>query len=60
MKIQVELDEAVLKTLVVGYLKEKLGEIHFTEEDVKIQTKSKQNHRSEWESAAFRAVLNKP
>lgn len=56
MKITVEIDEKMLRQLVLDRLSTML-EVPFKPEDVKIETKSKQNYRSEWESAAFRARL---
>lgn len=54
-KIDIEVDEITLKRLVVEYLQRKMGDIKIDENDVYIETKSKQNYRSEWEVAAFRA-----
>jgi hypothetical protein len=59
MKIRAEVDEKILRNLVMTYLSEQLGTIDFKEEDIKIEVKSKQNYKSEWEQAAFRAVLEK-
>lgn len=56
MKIRIEVDEQTIKDLVVKYLDQQLGELGPTPDKVKIEVKSKQNYRSEWESAAFRAV----
>ena len=57
MRTSVELTEKELKELVYQFLSQKLGELDFNEDDVKIEVKSKQNYRSEWESASFRARL---
>lgn len=59
MKISIEIDEKKLRELVTVYLREQLGSLPFNEDDVKIEVKSKQNYKSEWEPAAFRAILNK-
>lgn len=56
MKIRVELDEAALKELILTDLQRKFGSVGFSEKALKIEVKSKQNYRSEWESASFRAV----
>jgi len=56
LKIRLELDEATLKGLVMDYFRSSLGELRFDDKAIKIETKSKQNYKSEWESAAFRAV----
>jgi hypothetical protein len=53
--IVVELDESDVRKLVYDHLRGVLGDVEFDEKDVKIETKSKQNYRSEWETAAFRA-----
>ena len=56
MKIRIEVDEKTLKDLVRGYIKQTLGDWPFDEGSLIIETKSKQNYKSEWEHAAFRAV----
>lgn len=58
--VSIEINESVLKQLVLTYIADKLGDVAFTESDVKIETKSKQNYRSVWESAAFRVTINRP
>ncbi len=56
MKIKVEVDEAVLKVLVIEYIRERVN-APLVLTDLKIETKSKQNYRAEWESGAgFRAT----
>lgn len=57
--IRIEINEHALKTLVRNHLQEKLGNISLEDSDIDIQVKSKQNYRSEWEKAEFRAVVNK-
>lgn len=57
--ISIEIDEKKLKELILAYFDEKLGDIAFEEKDVIIQVKSKQNYKSEWEIAQFRATVNK-
>lgn len=56
MKVRLELSRQQLERLVVNHFREKLGEMAFDEKKIKIETKSSQNYRSEWESADFRAV----
>ena len=56
MKIRVELDEKILRMLVIGYLEERLGSLSPKIDMIKIEVKSKQNYKSEWEEAEFRAV----
>lgn len=58
MKLHIELTEEELRELVVRHL-ESLLNVPLTEKDVQIEVKSKQNYRSEWESAAFRAIVRK-
>jgi len=55
MKVSVEIDEEKLKELVRDYLNEQLGELGAELSNIKIETRSKQNFRSEWEEAEFRA-----
>ncbi len=54
MKIEVELTEYDLKRLVIDRLSATLN-VSLEESDIIIETKSKQNYKSEWETAAFRA-----
>ena len=56
MKIRIEITEKDLKQLIIDHLETTLGLQHFEEKDVSIQVKSKQNFRSEWEKADFKAV----
>ena len=57
--ISIEVNETVLKKLVYAYLADKLGNIDLKPTDVKIEVKSKQNYRAEWETASFKATVNK-
>ena len=59
LKIQIEIDERTLRQLVLNYLSNKLGDVPLNVDDVKIETKSTQNYKSEWEQAAFRARVDK-
>jgi len=59
MRILIEIDKATLIGLVANYIEAQMGDIHFNIDDIKIETRSKQNYRSEWEVADFRAVLEK-
>lgn len=56
--IKIEIDESTLKKLIKQYLEDQIG-TSIDEKDIKIETKSKQNYSSEWESAAFRASIHK-
>lgn len=57
-KVEIELDEQILKELVLEYLSDKLN-VSLTIDQISIEVKSKQNYRSEWESAAFRARVTR-
>lgn len=56
--IRIEITEDTLKSLVTGYLQNKLGDVSFDPSDVKIEVKSAQNYKAEWEKAAYRAVFD--
>jgi len=56
MKMIIELDERALKALVIRDLQSVLGKVVLDEKKLRIEVKSKQNYKSEWEEAAFRAV----
>jgi len=58
MNIEITLTEHDLKKLVMQEISRRMGELPLEESDVKIETKSTQNYKSEWEMAAFRARLN--
>lgn len=53
--IKVEYTEKELAALIVRDLENKLN-ITMKVEDVKIMVKSKQNYKSEWEEASFKAT----
>lgn len=55
MNVEITYTEQDLKRLVMEDIQRKLGDVPFDEKKVVIETKSKQNFKSEWESAAFRA-----
>lgn len=59
MKIRIELDEAAIRALVLDHLQQQLGSVPLNEKDIRIEVKSTQNWKSEWERAAFRAVYEK-
>ena len=57
MKIRIEITNAELTSLIMEHLSEKLGsQFDPIRDDVRIEVKSKQNYKSEWESADFRAI----
>ncbi len=57
-KIEIEITEDTLKDLVLNYLAENVTNFPLTSKDIDIQVKSKQNYKSEWESASFRARIS--
>lgn len=59
MDIRIEIDEKTLRAMVVRYLYDELGGMTVKADDVQIEVKSRQNYRSEWEVAAFRAIYTK-
>jgi len=59
MKIRIEFDEKTLRELVFHHVQSSLGHLPFDEKDIVIEVKSKQNYKSEWESAEFRAVYQR-
>jgi len=58
MKIDVEYTQEDIKKLILTDLKEKFGG-EIDERQLTIQTKSKQNYKSEWETAEFKATYQK-
>lgn len=59
MIVRIELSEKELRALVAQHLRDLLGDIAPRQDDVRIEVKSKQNYKSEWEEAEFRAVYSK-
>ena len=59
MEISITIDERKLKQLIQDHIQEVLGEVTFDHTEITIEVKSKQNWKSEWEAADFRAVLRK-
>lgn len=59
-KLIYEIDENDLKQLVFDHFVEVFGNISGLKvDDIKIEVKSKQNYKSEWEMANFRARIDK-
>lgn len=58
MRAKLELTEEDLKELILTSIQAHLGETKLNPGCLKIEVKSKQNYKSEWESAAFRAVYD--
>jgi precorrin-2 methylase len=57
MRIHIEIDEQELKRLVINRLEEIMAD-EINEKNVIILVKSKNNYKSEWEPAAFKAEYN--
>ncbi len=58
MKIRIEINESDIIKLVAAAMSDKTGQ-EIAPEHIDIEVKSKQNYKSEWEVAAFRAVYVK-
>jgi len=58
MIIHIELSESDIKELIREKLCKDTGLADISLKNVKIEVKSKQNYRSEWEEAAFRGIFN--
>ena len=56
IRLNIEIDENTLKELVRQYMSEQIGQI-IEIRNIEIEVKSKQNYKSEWESAQFRARI---
>jgi RNase P/RNase MRP subunit POP5 len=59
MQVNIELSQQDLEKLILEHLRKVLGEVDLAARDVTLLVKSKQNYKSEWEQAAFKAVVNK-
>jgi len=55
-EINISINEETLRELVVKYIAEKMSSVTVKKDDVHIETKSEQNFRSEWETAAYQAT----
>lgn len=56
-KISVTIDGDKLRELVNDHIRSVMGDVTFNSSDIRIEVKSKQNYKSEWENAEFRAVI---
>lgn len=60
MRLNIEIDEHELRKILLEYLRSTVTPgVDLTEQHIYIETKSKQNCRSEWEPAAFRARVSR-
>ena len=57
--IVIEIDEHDLRRIIFAYLAETLGDVEIDEQYIKIEVKSSQNYKAEWETAKFRAVYER-
>lgn len=58
MKIHIELSEKDIKELIYQHLIN-VVDINLKKDLVRIEVKSKQNYKSEWEEASFRATYER-
>jgi hypothetical protein len=58
VNIKIVIDEKIIRQLVFEHISEKMR-YNIEPDDVLIEVKSKQNYKSEWEVAAFRATVDK-
>jgi len=56
MKVRIEIDKDTLVKLIIKEIQTVLDLPTMSKDLVKIEVKSKQNYRSEWEQADFRAI----
>lgn len=56
MLVEIQLSQEDVKKLILDELSKRLGEVHLDKTKVFIETKSKQNYKSEWETADFRVT----
>lgn len=57
MEIEIKVSEAKIRQLITDWLEQSLGpEFLADPKHLVIEVKSRQNYRSEWEAADFRAV----
>ncbi len=54
-KILIEYDANDLKELILEDLRGKMPDVDLVLSDIKVEVKSTQNYKLEWETAAFRA-----
>ena len=57
MKIKIEIDRAELQRLAIEAIRVLLPYAQIEDADVRIETKSQQNYKAEWEVADFRARI---
>ncbi len=58
MQIEITLTEVDLRKLVVHEIQRRMGDVPLDRNEVKVEVKSSQNYKSEWETAHFRARVS--
>lgn len=59
MAVNIEVDEETLRALVIKHLQTVCEGLAIDNNDITIEVKSKNNFKSEWETAAYRARVQK-
>ena len=54
--LAIELEEDILKKIVISYLQSKLGEIKIVDRDIKVEVKTQQG---EWLTGEYKATVTK-
>lgn len=57
--LKLVIDESTLTHLIMEHFSKMLSGIEIQSQDINIMVKSKQNYKSEWEKASFKAEINK-
>jgi hypothetical protein len=57
--VNLEVTEKELRELVLTYIRNQLGDLPVSADDVKIMVKTRQNYRAEWETGQFKATITK-
>jgi hypothetical protein len=56
VKIRLEIDERTVRTLIENFLAGELGPNHYDCDKIRIEVRSQQNYKAEWEKSDFRAI----
>ena len=59
MKVRIEINENQLRSILIDYLQKNFPQVNLCVDFLTIEVKSKQNYKSEWEHAAYRAIYEK-
>ena len=60
MYMKIELSESDIKNIILDKIGEMFGDVPFDPVYLKIEVKSKQNYKAEWETASFSAIYERP